>query len=329
MLVLKPYRETGLLTPLNAAAVFGTPISLWCILEQIAKANCDSYSYLPRAPDKYRTAWAGAILSERRAVFAPGPSLASLAAAVAGARQKVFLHWSLPRSLHKRRALSVLLKGYDAVIANDSVTASELTTVLGVSRHKIHNIRYGVDTEFFRPLTDISKSIDIIVPGNAYRDEQFVHDLVRTTPFKVTRLTHSDAIAESYRQLQREFPDRFSVQCGIKHVDLAEVYQSARICVLPITKASEPAGLTCLLESLACGVPVYCNHRKTLNDYVLDRLNGGYFSTVADLSAQISALTPLRETSMSHNAREFSLEHCSWQNLMRRYNDVLYRCMEG
>ncbi|MCR9295905.1 MAG: glycosyltransferase [bacterium] len=298
-------------------------MSFWQFLQKIAQENGDRIGYLVDAPSRFSIDSLKKILAEQT-LFATHPSIASVLASFSPAKTKVFLLWSIPRSARNRLLLRIILKGFTHIITNDSITAGELSTKLGLSESKVRFMPYGVDTKFFKNTEKQKSQFDFIVPGDAYRDENLVCQLLEKSNCSILRLTNNRSVANQYEALESRYPERLTLMYRVAHDRLPQSYSSAKFCLLPITKSTEPAGLTCLLESMACGIPCLTNAAKTSRDYLIHGKNGFVFDSLGDILQIYSEVVEREYLTLAKNCRSIAEKYYDWSVLESSWNYAIY-----
>lgn len=121
------------------------------------------------------------------------------------------------------------------------------------------HVRYfpwRIDIDWFKPDT-LKPSVKqhYFIPGNAYRDDEFVKRLAREEyDVGLIRCGRSSHLKTIYEDEVRD--KRLSLAINPPHSEYLDLLHKSRCVLLPITECDEPAGLTALLEALACGIPV-------------------------------------------------------------------------
>ena len=300
-------------------------MSMWLVLESCAIGNGDSLRYLDGPENELQRLWDVQIHRENQTVFGMTFSVASALASFKRKSRKIFLAWSLPRTKMRQRMLQYLLWRFDVVLTNDTITSRQLTKQLDVPEEKVVFVPFGVDTDYFCPRSVAPEDrTDLIIPGDAFRDEETVESILANTELRILRLTNRAKIADRYYELEQAYPGRVGVALRVPHRELPNLYARARRCLIPITKSSEPAGLTCLLESMACGVSVLCNNKKTFEDYIVDSKNGFRYSTDEELLHLLETTDEQTVAEMSRNSRQLAVDSYCWKKLQATWCQKIY-----
>lgn len=258
MLILKKIRETGLHASLSSKK--GT------VYTGIYQVLFDFDKYGLRYIKNSYLCILDVVRSRLRneAVFTLEPSAIALYASLFFNLR--YLCWSVPNNKLKYLVWLVFVNFCYRIIVNDSYTLSEVKNVLLFAKNRVKFVYFGIDTDYFACAPNLGSYV--LVPGDAFRDEEYLEWLVRNSNFRFCRLTRRNDIAERWIKLRKEFPERIELAYRVPHQELPKIYSYAAVTLLPIVKMNEPAGLTCLLESLSCGVVVVTNSKKTGHDYL-------------------------------------------------------------
>jgi len=177
-------------------------------------------------------------------------------------RNTVYLCWGMPRQsdakwLHplKLWRLKVILKLARTVLVNDEKTAEDLAS-LGVTNVTL--FPYVVDTDFFTFSGHRDRDDFLLVPGDSDRDERLISALAAALPHKVVRVTRNAKTADFYRE-----NPAVDVLCNVSFSHLLQLYQKARLVLLPLNSSDHAAGQTSILEALACGGSVLISQGRT------------------------------------------------------------------
>lgn len=148
---------------------------------------------------------------------------------------------------------------------------------LGIPEEKIRFVRWGIDTEFFRPFDSPSDMICSV--GYEMRDYP---TLIRALegleiPCHIAAGTARVVVGgESVGSHQKSLPPNISV--GKKsYIELRALYGRSRFVVVPLDPASDTDnGITAILESMAMGKAVICSKIRAQVDVIEDGKTGIY-----------------------------------------------------
>lgn len=314
MLILKKYRETGLYASLSqkkSSSVY------FCLFQVLGEVDESGPCYIMNGAAVYFDVLCAAV--RRKLIFTLEPSLVSYFAALIGGLR--YLCWSVPQSRIRYSLWLILVNLCRTIIVNDSITQKEVRRALIFGKGRVHNICYGVDTGFFG-LCEKSDGY-VLVPGDAFRDDEYLEDLIGRTNYKFCRLTRRKDVFARWEYLKRKYPDRITLEYRVPHSRLPDVYKGASVTLLPIFKKNEPAGLTCLLQSLASGVPVVTDSEKTGYDYINEPSLGQITVSKVEMESAVKAF--YHRGALNVEAFERARARYSWANLK---NDWI-RCVQA
>lgn len=205
---------------------------------------------------------------------------------------RFFLRWEKPYlylikwRIETRSILDPLLKQIyrryvDKIICVSSVQKEIFAKILNISKNRIINIPYGIDTEFFKPeINNISNNDVILCVGDTDRDDETLFKALKFLPFKLIRISDESKIFNSYKMQQRDkkssnLNKKFVLLHAVSDLTLKKSYAKSAIVIIPIYKSSnQPAGLTTLLEAMAMGKSVIVTKGLITEDYVINFKTG-------------------------------------------------------
>lgn len=120
----------------------------------------------------------------------------------------------------------------------------------------VRYIPWRIDVEWFTPKTpNRDGKRHYFIPGNAQRDEEFVKRLAQVSfPSQLVRCGRSSQLKRIYHHEVETHSMLLSINPS--HSEYLDFLRKSLCVMLPISDCDEPAGLTALLEALACGIPV-------------------------------------------------------------------------
>lgn len=322
MLIAKKNRPTG-----NFAALERTPLdfrTMWQVLHQSAEMYNDNVAYLSNDPHRVHALFTSQI-NPKQGLFSTDVNYVVLRAILSNI-PVTLLVWSISSSPVKRTILRMAWRRSQRIITNDTLTLAELISTHQVPASKVSFIRYGVDTTFFRPppRPQQGRAMSVVIPGDAFRDDHVAEQLLRDTDTNIVRITRNPQTLAHYNNLRAIHGDRITVKFDIPNHELCYAYHDADICLLPISKNNEPAGLTCLLESMASGLPIVCNNAKTSHDYVVHGHTGFLSPSYEELIRFIRHVPLEKARMLGQNARQWVTQFCDWSVLQRQWAAALY-----
>lgn len=151
-----------------------------------------------------------------------------------------------------------LRNSIDCFITNTSYKRDILTGKLGIPKEKVHLTEEQTDTHFFRPIppsiTSIKRPI-ISSCGLEQRDYRTLAEATKDMDVDV-RIC---AVSPNAKVNSRTFPDIIPENMQAKHYgwpELRQLYNDSAIVVLTMHDNHYQAGLTALMEAMACRRPV-------------------------------------------------------------------------
>jgi glycosyltransferase involved in cell wall biosynthesis len=222
----------------------------------------------------------------------------------------------------------------DAIVTYTPSMAAELGLERFEEKLYPHGARY-VDTEAFAPEQPFEERDDVVGFVGRLDEEKCVRELgaaAREFPADATLRFVGDGPLRA--DLQRELSDlvdagRVEFAGWVDHDDVPTELNEMRLLVLP----SQPTeGLpTTILESMACGTPVYATPVSGVPDVVRDGETGFHMTdrspeTISADVREILAREDLGE--ISKNARGLAEAEYSFEAAVERYRSILHRVGE-
>lgn len=171
----------------------------------------------------------------------------------------------------KRRLLSIptVLRGVDAFVVHSPAQVDELTGIRGVPATKVHMLRYGVDTHFWRPEGSQTRERLIVSAGREHRDYATLAASVTDLDARVRIADGSAHSPAATTSVPTSWPP--SVTRGpLSPTDLKDHYRRAAVVVVPVMETDFPAGITVVAEAMAMGKPVVATETEGLRGAVGD-----------------------------------------------------------
>lgn len=159
---------------------------------------------------------------------------------------------------------------FRAVITLATVQHDWLVQRVGWPAHLVHRLDYWCDTSFFRP-PDPTAAVDepyVFTCGMEARDYSTLLDAAATTglPFRIVASGWS--AGAGFQAVDVTPPPNVSVESGVPATRLRELYQGAAVVVMALHDSMHPAGITAVVEAMACGKPVIATASPGIADVV-------------------------------------------------------------
>lgn len=201
-----------------------------------------------------------------------------------------------------------------------------------IGRDRVHFVRYGVDTDFFRPANDRLRDDSekrILYAGWYLRNTEMVARVVA----KLIAYKPSIRFDFLVPLRWRDFPGLTQLfghpnirwHAGLTDEELVRLYQRCDLLLLPL---SDGGGNTALVESLACGLPVVTTDVGGTYSYGA----GSLYPVVKndDDGAMLDLIMaylehPKWRQEMSARSRRFAEEKLSWDVIAPQYADLYKR----
>ena len=160
-----------------------------------------------------------------------------------------------------RKAVSILLGKADTILTLSDLVHSDIRDLFGVLPSRISTVGFGVDTEYWAPLPTLKSapgSYVISIGNDMNRDYE---TLMQAVPSNIeTIIVTSKKIAATRENVT-------VISDWISNDDVRELYQNARITVIPSVAADrEFSGLSTSLQSMANGTPLLVANLPALVD---------------------------------------------------------------
>lgn len=177
----------------------------------------------------------------------------------------------------KATLLRLTYSHMDRIVLWSSYQRDFAVHTLGIPQERIRFVRWGIDTQFFRP---ISSTTDMICSvGYEMRDYSTLIKAMGglDIPCHIAAGTARVVVgAESVGSNPGCLPPNISV--GKKsYIELRALYTRCRFVIVPLDPASDTDnGITAILESMAMGKAVICSKIKAQVDVIEDGRTGLY-----------------------------------------------------
>lgn len=172
-------------------------------------------------------------------------------------------------SMHKNSYINYyfirfIITKCDLILTLSKVAKRKLISEYNISKKKIKIINFGVDTSFWKFKKFNQKKKYILSVGNdSNRDYE---TLIEAIGYK----THLIIVTKKKVKINKNI----KVIKKVTSKKLRILYQNARITIIPSKNVlSENAGMSCIMQSMACGTPVISSNLTTLREKFKDKEN--------------------------------------------------------
>ncbi|MDD5023394.1 MAG: glycosyltransferase family 4 protein [Candidatus ainarchaeum sp.] len=214
----------------------------------------------------------------------------------------------------------IIKLGFDRIISADKYALMEVEKI-GVNKNKLYEIKFGVDTELFRP-KKIKRTLALLFVGRLVKVKgiDLLLDAVKQLkPGEIELWIIGDGELETkLKALAAEHEINAKFFNSVPREKLVDYYASAKFLVLP--SFSEGQGLV-LYESLASGTPIIVSDIPSLKE-TAESCGAGFIfrkGDAFDLTTVIRNCISINEIEykkLSENARKFA-EGFSWERTAR------------
>ncbi len=179
--------------------------------------------------------------------------------------------WALPLV---RRTIAQALSGLDHAFFFGATDRQVAMDRYGLTAERSSVIPFGVDTEFWRPLPDVSPAdVAVAVGQDPNRDYDLLASAPGNHPIRiVTR--RPVRIPEGRTNVSTTVGDFFD-SASMSDEDIRRLYNLAFAVVVPVKDINQPSGYSVSLQAMSCGRPVIISRIRGLwaTDVLKDGVN--------------------------------------------------------
>lgn len=133
-------------------------------------------------------------------------------------------------------------------------------------KNKFHYLPFAVDLDVWKK-ESISKEDYILFVGNdGFRDFSLVEKLTKEMPDKKFILISEEIDGKNLSSNSRVIKGSWGSP-AVTDLELKEIYQKAKLTILPINDSLQPSGQSVALQSIACGTPVLITETRGFWDH--------------------------------------------------------------
>ena len=210
---------------------------------------------------------------------------------------------------------------------------------LGIETHRLQQIAFHADADFFHPKTVSSKPVDgdlISAAGLEWRDYPTLINAVRDMTGVAVRLAAASPWSKHANETEKvALPEHVQAR-RYAYNELRDLYAQSDMVVVPLYENDFQAGVTTLLEAMAMGKPVIVTQTTGQTDVVTHEDNG---LTVAagDVAGWQQAINRLRGDTLlrqrlGENARSWVEKNATltlWvENIVQAMRQAAYAVSE-
>lgn len=205
-----------------------------------------------------------------------------------------------------------LQKVISIFLTNTQLKADYIKSLLNLKDNRVLVLREQTDAQFFRPAPlALSEHPTIVSAGLEQRDYITLAEATKNLDVNVKVC----AVSPNYSDKQRTaIPDSLPKNMEMRHyewVELRQLYQKSRVTVISLLQNDYSAGLTVMMEAMACARPVIISRTSGLAETMIDKglVVGVEVGDVAGLKASIQHLldNPEKAEAMAQRAHEYFL----------------------
>ncbi|MFH1402789.1 MAG: glycosyltransferase family 4 protein [Candidatus Altiarchaeota archaeon] len=197
-----------------------------------------------------------------------------------------------------RRVLGWVLRDSTTIVCITSTQRKEFEKSFRLKPGQVRYLRRGVDTVFFSPLAeDRETGINdyVFCTGEYDRDDRLLLSACMDLGLKLIRVTKEPEYALEILRIAKNIGVReIEVLMKVDAETLRRLYRNSLFVVVPVKNDTHPAGLTSLLESMACGKATIVSEGLTTEDYARDMVDAVYFNR-GDLKSLKDRMALLRD----------------------------------
>jgi hypothetical protein len=162
-----------------------------------------------------------------------------------------------------RVTISRALRGLDHAFFFGPADREFALNRYGIPRERSSIIPFGIDTEFWRPLDDVSADEFVVAVGqDRNRDYDLLVRAPGRHPIRIITRQKLDIPADA-TNVTTSSGDYFTAD-SMTDAELRRLYNRARAVVVPLKDVRQPSGYSVSLQAMSCGRPVIISKIKGL-----------------------------------------------------------------
>lgn len=186
----------------------------------------------------------------------------------------------------------------------------------GIPPHKIISVFNWVDTDFFKPLDKAPENDTPIVMACGAENRDY-ETLIKTANYvDASFQIFASGFFKNSEDISFELPPNIRQMPRVSFEDLKNSYQRADVVAVPLNNVDYAAGVTGLVEAMACGKPVVISRTSGIKDYLhaVDPAFQVEPGNVTDMARAINgslAEVCKKHSSIGKTNRAWALENCA------------------
>ena len=181
--------------------------------------------------------------------------------------------------------------------------------------HKIHLIQNSIDTDLFKPKTEIKKNNLVLFVGRLERQKNLELLIYAIFKLKSNRLKllfiGSGSQKERLLEIARKLRVNLLIKKPIPNEKLPKFYNQATVFVLPSVAEGNPKAL---LEAMSCGLTVIGTNVSGIKEIIRHHYNGILISNKTE------TLTKAIETVLSNRSLRYRLGERARITILKKFN---------
>jgi glycosyltransferase involved in cell wall biosynthesis len=219
----------------------------------------------------------------------------------------------------KQKLLAYIIRHTAGIITLSKVEADRLVEKFPLLEGKVEFIRYGCDTEYFKPRNLPEQHVILTVGYDPGRDYATLFEATKDLGVKVV-------VTKSHRtkSMPAVLPAHVEVR-AFTDAELLEQYSVSKKIVIPLDTRggiNDAMGCSTLVEAMAMGKAVVASQTFTLESYIANGINGVTVPqrNVGEMKNAISDLlsNDTKRKEMGARAREFMEKECTADKIAKQ-----------
>ncbi len=216
---------------------------------------------------------------------------------------------------------------FRAIITLNTIQRNWLIDSIGWPAEMIHRLDYWCDTEFFCPPTDTQRAEQndryVFTCGMEARDYPTLMKAAAASEIPMRVVASGWSAGTGFTAVDVAPPGNVTVESGVAAQRLRELYQGAEIVVMALHDADHPAGITAVVEAMACAKPIVATASPGIADVVGFAVGASDVGTVVRTGDPQALVTALRALWDEPNEAA-QLGVANRQRAQARYTNKLY-----